>query len=107
MRVPNLPKCRVRVWMSYRTYRSLEYGYGSRTKLTKVSGTGNTRYIYPLYTLVRTLPNTSLHTTYIPIDSRFFVHLWRFRSLYDLEAIPTKSVGQKIVFVERNTVLFD
>ena len=38
--VPNLPKCRVRVWMSYRTYQSFGYGYGCRTELTKVSGTG-------------------------------------------------------------------
>ena len=36
----------------------------------------------------------------------FFVHLWRFYSLYDLEAIPTKSVGQETVFVRRDTVLF-
>ena len=59
--VPNLPKCRVRVWMSYRTYQRVGYGYGNRTKLTKVSGTGNARGMYPLYTLVRTLPNTISH----------------------------------------------
>ena len=29
----------------------------------------------------------------------FFVHFCRFRFLYDLEAIPTKSVGQETVFV--------
>ena len=38
--MPNLPKCRVRVWKSYRTYQSVGYGYGCCTKLTKVSGTG-------------------------------------------------------------------
>ena len=43
--VPNLPKGRVRVWESYQAYQ--------------VSGTGNARGMYPLYTLVRTLPNTS------------------------------------------------
>ena len=58
--VPNLPKRRVRVWLSYRTYRSVGYGYGIPTKLTKVSYTGNTRRMYPLNTLVRTLPNTNL-----------------------------------------------
>ena len=107
--VPNLPKYRVRVWMSYRTYQrvgygygcfakltkgsgmvrllvpvpvpdpgyfnravpgtrvlplayrtyqSIGYGYGSCTKLTKVSGTGNTRSTYHWYTLVGTLPYT-------------------------------------------------
>ena len=34
----------------------------------------------------------------------FFVHFWRFPSLYDLEAIPTKSVGQEAVFVGSDTV---
>ena len=48
--VPTSPKCRARVWISYRTYGA---------ELTKLSGTGNTRGVYPLYTLVRTLPNTS------------------------------------------------
>ena len=44
----------------------------------------------------------------IPIESRFFcAGFWRFRSLYDLEAIPIKSVGQETVFVGRGTVLFD
>ena len=58
----NLPKCRVRVRMSYRTYQSVGYGVYvvSHTTLTKVSGTGNTRGMYPLYTLVGTLPNTNL-----------------------------------------------
>ena len=37
----------------------------------------------------------------------FFVHSLSFRSLCDLEAIPTKSVGQETVFVGRDTVLFD
>ena len=37
----------------------------------------------------------------------FFVHFWRFHSLYDLEAIPTKSVGKETVFVGRDTVLLD
>ena len=37
----------------------------------------------------------------------FFVHSLSFRSLCDLEAIPTKSVGQETVFVGRNIVLFD
>ena len=79
--VPNLPKCRVRVWMfyqayqrvgygtisctytrtrprvfqqdripyqgnlplAYRTCQSVGFGFGSRIKLTEVSGTGNTR----------------------------------------------------------------
>ena len=36
--VPNLPKCRVRVWMSYKTYQRVGYGYS--TKLTKGSSTG-------------------------------------------------------------------
>ena len=35
-----LPKCRVRVWKSYRTYQSVGYRYGCCTELTKVSGTG-------------------------------------------------------------------
>lgn len=30
--VPNVPKCGVRVYMSYRTCRSIGYGYGSRTE---------------------------------------------------------------------------
>ena len=34
------------------------------------------------------------------------VHFWRFRSLYDLEGIPTMSVEQETVFVERDTALF-
>ena len=38
--VPNLQKCWVQVWTSYRTYPSVRYGYGCRTKLTKGSGTG-------------------------------------------------------------------
>ena len=38
------------------------------------------------------------------IGTVFFVHFWRFRSLFDLEAIPTKSVGQETVFVGRDTV---
>ena len=38
--VPNLPKGRVRVWMRYQAYQRVGYGYGCRTKLTKVSGTG-------------------------------------------------------------------
>ena len=58
--VPNFLKCRVRVWMSYRTYQSVGYGYGNRSKLTQVSDTDSTRGVYPLYTLVRTLPNTTL-----------------------------------------------
>ena len=33
--VPNLPKRRVRVWMSYRTYQRVGYEYGCLTKLTK------------------------------------------------------------------------
>ena len=37
----------------------------------------------------------------------FSVHFWRFHSLYDLEAILTKSVGQETIFVGRDTVLFD
>ena len=39
----------------------------------------------------------------------FFVHyfFWRFRSLYDFEAIPTKCVGQDTFFVGRDTVLFN
>ena len=38
----------------------------------------------------------------------FFVHyVWRFCSLYGLKAIPTKSVGQRIVFVGRDTVFLD
>ena len=37
----------------------------------------------------------------------FFVHFWRFHSLHDLEAIPTKSEGKETVFVGRDTVLFD
>ena len=36
--VPSLPKCRVQVWKSYRTYQSVGYGYGCCAKLTKVSG---------------------------------------------------------------------
>ena len=94
--VPNLPKCRTRVWMFYeayqrvgngtaactrtrtrprvfqqgrtryqdifpragRTNQSFGYECGSRTKLTKVSGTSNTRGTNPWYTLVRTLPYT-------------------------------------------------
>ena len=43
--VTNLPKCRVRVWKSHQA--------------TKVLGTGNRRGMYPLYTLVRTLPTTN------------------------------------------------
>ena len=35
-----LIKCRVRIWMSYRTYQSVGYGYVRRTELTEVSGTG-------------------------------------------------------------------
>ena len=37
----------------------------------------------------------------------FFVRFWRFCSLYDLEAILTKSVEQETVFVGRDTVLID
>ena len=37
----------------------------------------------------------------------FFVHFWMFRSLYDLEAIPTKSVGHETFFVGCDTVLRD
>ena len=33
------------------------------TELTKVLGTDNTRGMYPLYTLVRTLSNTNLHVS--------------------------------------------
>ena len=35
-----------------------------------------------------------------------FVHIRRSNSLYDLEAIPTKCVGQDTAFVGRDTVLF-
>ena len=35
----------------------------------------------------------------------FFVHFYRFRSLYDLEVIPAKSVGQETVFVGRDPKL--
>ena len=38
--VPNLSKCRVRVWMPYRAYQSVGYGYGGFTKLTKGVGYG-------------------------------------------------------------------
>ena len=34
----------------------------------------------------------------------FFLHFWGFRFLYDLEAIPTKSVGQETVFVGRDYI---
>ena len=37
----------------------------------------------------------------------FFVRFWRFRSLYDLKAVPTKSVGQETVFGGRDTAMFD
>ena len=37
--VPNLPKGRVWVWMRYQANQRVGYGYGCRTKLTKVSGT--------------------------------------------------------------------
>ena len=40
---------------AYRTYQSVGYGCGCRTKLIKVSGTGSTRGTYPWYTLVCTL----------------------------------------------------
>ena len=38
--VPNLPKCGVRVWMSYRTYQRVGEGYGCFIKLTKGVGYG-------------------------------------------------------------------
>ena len=38
--VPNLSKCRVRVWISYRTYQRVRYRYRCCTKLTRGSGTG-------------------------------------------------------------------
>ena len=38
--VPNLPKGRVRAWIRYQANQRVGYGYGCRTKLTKVSGTG-------------------------------------------------------------------
>ena len=38
--VPNLPKCEVRVWMSYQAYQRVGYGYGCFTKLTKNVGYG-------------------------------------------------------------------
>ena len=38
--VPNLPKCRVPVLKSYRSFRSVGYGYWGRTEVTKVSATG-------------------------------------------------------------------
>ena len=37
--VPSLLKFRVRVWMPYRTYQKVGYGYGCCTKLIKGSGT--------------------------------------------------------------------
>ena len=37
--VPSLPKCRVRVWMPYRIYQRIGYGYICCTKFTKGSGT--------------------------------------------------------------------
>ena len=43
---------------AYRTYQSVGYGCGSRTKLTKVLSTGNARGTFPLYTVVRALPYT-------------------------------------------------
>ena len=41
--VQTLQKFRVWVWMSYRTHRSSLYGLGCYTELTEVPGTGNTR----------------------------------------------------------------
>ena len=38
--VSNIPKCRVPIFMLYRTYRSVRYRYWCRTELTEVSGTG-------------------------------------------------------------------
>ena len=37
----------------------------------------------------------------------FFVHFCRFRSRYDMEATPTKSIGQETVFVGHDIVSFD
>ena len=36
----NLENCRVRVWKSYRTHRTIGQGYESFTELTKLSGKG-------------------------------------------------------------------
>ena len=38
--VPSLPKCRIRVWMTYRTHQRVGYRYGCCTKVTKGSDTG-------------------------------------------------------------------
>ena len=53
--VPTLPKCPVPVLTSYRSYRSVRYRYWGRTKVTEVSGTGNTGGIYRRYASVRTV----------------------------------------------------
>ena len=59
--VPILPKCRVRVWMPYRTYQRVTCGYGCWTKLTKGWGTG---------------------IDVVPSSSKSRVRLWMFYQAY-------------------------
>ena len=68
--VPYLPKCRVPVLKSYRTYRSVGYRYRGRTELTEVSGIG--------IELVQYLPKCriqvlKLYSTYRSVGYRYFV----------------------------------
>ena len=64
--VTNLPKCRVRVWMSYQAYERDKYGYKCFTKFSKRSGM--VRLLVPVLVpdlgyLNRAVPNTRVFSS--------------------------------------------
>ena len=106
--VPNLPKCPVPVWMSYRTYRSLRYRYSCHTELTEVFGLGIhvipnlPKCPVPALVSYRTFEVSGIGID-VPVPVPALVQTWMHKPAVFVQSIPGISRRYPLRYISRTS----